>query len=346
MSELNWISHEVQNIHDWFQGIFYLLVTVFLLLGVFIEYFKLPLGDTPSFAPMLGRVLIAAILLNTYPEVHNLIADLSDALSLKMGDTSGLQHALSHMGDKLSQLSWSWVSIRQNIVVVISYLCFLLLYFSVHVAESLYLYTLVVLYVFSPILIALFVLPQTAGATKALYRSLIEAAMWKPVWCCIATILWSSGISDIQAQASGVSFISSICFCIIAAGSLVLTPQVIHGLASGGMAAMAGSLSNLGIDGVASLTPLKAASMGKAIAGKAVNTGLSVADHATSKLPQANRIVNSIPRVNMPKKPPLFVKQAPREYPRQMNLGEQAQWKTYGVKPPDIANSEKGKGRT
>ena len=134
MEHLNWIAQEVHNIHDWFEAVFYLLVTVFLLVGVFIEYFKLPLGETPSFAPMVGRVLIAAILLHTYPQIHNLMADIADSLSQKLGDTAGIKLALDRMADKVDQLSWSWVSIRQNVIVAISFLCFLILYFSVHVA--------------------------------------------------------------------------------------------------------------------------------------------------------------------------------------------------------------------
>lgn len=345
MEHLNWITQEVQSIHDWFQTVFFLLVTVFLLLGVFIEYFKFPLGGTPSFGPMVGRVLIAAILLYSYPQIHNLMADIADGLSQKLGDTTGLKLALSKMADKLDQISWSWVSLRQNVIIFVSYLCFLILYFSVHVAESLYLYTLVMLYLFSPILIALFVLPQTAGATGALFRSLIEASMWKPVWCCIATVLWSTGISDIQAEGSSVSFLSAVCFCLIAAGSLVLAPKVIHGLAGAGMSAMAGSLSNLGIDGVLSLTPLKAASMGNNIAGRTVNAGLGAADRVTASSPRANQFINSMPRVNVPQATPLFVKAEQREFARPMTPSETSNYQVYGMKPPDIVAFEKKKER-
>ncbi|MBI4403626.1 MAG: hypothetical protein HY537_05670 [Deltaproteobacteria bacterium] len=310
MDHLNWIAREVHNIHDWFQAVFYLLVTVFLLVSVFIEYFKLPLGQTPSFAPMVGRVLIAAIALHAYPQIHNLMADISDALCQKLGDTTGLKYALDRMADKVDQLSWSWVSIRQNIIVAISFLCFLILYFSVHVAQALYLYTLVILYTFSPILIALYVLPQTAGATSALFRSLIEASMWKPVWCAIATILWSSGVSDIQAEGSSISFVSAVCFSLIAAGSLVLTPRVIHHLAGAGMSAMAGSFSNIGIDGIASITPIRATQTGWNIAGRAANNGLQVADYATASNTRVNKFINSMPRFNVPqmKRPFVMIK--------------------------------------
>lgn len=341
MEHIGWISQEVHKIHDWFQGIFYLLVTLFLLIGIIIEYFKLPLGNTPSFAPMIGRVLVAAILLHAYPQIHNFVMDVGDALSAKLGDTAGLKMALDKMGDKVDQLSWSWVSIRQNVIVFISYLCFLILYFSVHIAEALYLYTLVILYVFSPLLIALFVLPATAGATSALFRSLIEASLWKPVWCCIATILWSSGLSDIQAEGSSVSFLAAICFSLIAAGSLVLTPKVIHALAGSGMSAMAGSFSNLGIDGVMSLTPAKAYKAAGSIAGTVANKGLSAADSMTASMPKANNFINSVPRANVPERKSLFVKAEKREFARKMTPAEKSNYDTYGIKPPDIEKFEK-----
>jgi hypothetical protein len=313
MGDLAWLSQEAHKIHDLFQAVFYVLVTVFLLLGVVTEYFKLPLGGVPSFGPLVGRVLIAAILLHTYAEIANTINDLAGALSNQLGDLTAFKLALTKMGEKLHQLTWSWTSVRQGLIVILSYLCFFLLYFSVHVAQALYLYTSTLLFIFSPILIALFVLPQTAGATAGLYRSLIEVSMWKPVWCVIATIIWSSGISDIQAQGANVSFLSAVCFCLIAAGSLLSTPMVVHSLASGAISSMAQNLSSIGIPGVAQLTAVGAASKGLNIAKKMSNTGVSLAEVASRPSPNVNYAVQHIPKWNVPKKTPIFQKTAPEK---------------------------------
>lgn len=313
MNDIGWIAQEAHKIHDYFQTIFFLLVTVFLLVGVLVEYFKLPLGGTPSFGPLVGRVLVAAILLYTYPEIANMLRDVTSALSEKLGDLAGFRVALDKMGQKVDQLSWSWTSVRQSVIVGLSYLAFFLLYFSVHVAQAIYLYSSVLLYVCSPILIALFVLPQTAAATSGLYRSLIEISMWKPVWCIIATLVWSTGISEIQGAGSSVSFLSAVCFCLIAAGSLLATPMVVHALAGAGLSSMAQNVSAISVPGVGSVTPIKAASSSWNTMGRIANVGLTGADLATHNHNKVNQVVKQIPRFNVPSRPPVFVTKKPNE---------------------------------
>lgn len=250
ISDITWLATEAKKIHEIFNGYFYLIVTVLLLLGVAMEYFKWPIGQVPNFGTMVGRALIAAILLHAYPEITNTIADITDAISGKLGDLNNFKLILDRMGDKLGELSWSWVSFKDTIMLLISFLTFFLLYFSIHIADSFYIYVWVMLYVFSPLLIALYVLPITASATSTLFRSLIEVACWKIVWSVIATLLWSSALSQINEDGSQVSFLTAIGFNIILAGSLLLTPFVVHALASGGLAQMGKDLSSLAIGGM------------------------------------------------------------------------------------------------
>ncbi len=268
VSDITWLATEAKKIHEIFTGYFYLITTVLLLLGITLEYFKWPVGQVPNFGTMVGRVLIAAILLHAYPEITNTIADVTDAIASKLGDLNNFKLILDRMGDKIGELSWSWVSFKETIMLLISFLTFFLLYFSIHIADSFYIYVWVLLYVFSPLLIALYVLPATASATTALFRSLIEVACWKIVWSVIATLLWSSALSQINNEGSPVSFLTAIGFNIILAGSLLLTPFVVHALASGGLAQMGKDLSSLAIGG-ATFSPGKAIGFTKKLASKA-----------------------------------------------------------------------------
>lgn len=312
MADLQFLTQEAHKIHDWFRAIFYLLATTFLAIGIFVEYFRWPLGGMPSFGPLVGRVLIAAILLHTYPEVTNTISDLSQALSAKLGNLNEFKLVFDRLGEKVDKLTWSWTSVRESTIVAISYVSFFLLWFTVHVAQAFYIYTVTILYIFSPILIALYCLPSTAGATSGLYRSILEASLWKPVWCVIATLVWSTGVSNITADTSQVSLLTAVCFCIIAAGSLVLTPMVVHMLASGGISSIARGLTHLGIDGVASVTP---ASLGMA-ASRAVkrgfNSSVAVADRVTrDRFPKLNERIQATPRFVVRPALPLMVRRKP-----------------------------------
>ncbi len=268
-TDMNWLATESRKIHEIFSSYFYLLVTVLLLLGILVEYFKWPLGQVPQFSQLIGRALVAALLLHAYPEITNIIADVTDAVAQRLGDLNNFKLILDRMGDKLGELSWSWVSIKESVMLLLSFLTFFILYISIYIADSFYIFVWVVLYVFSPLLIALYVLPVTAPATSALFRSLFEVASWKIVWSVIATLLWSSALSKINQDGSQINFLTAICFNIILAGSLLLTPFLVHGLMGSGVSQMTKDLGSLAIGGL-TLNPGTAVSASKAIIDKSL----------------------------------------------------------------------------
>lgn len=239
LNDVTWLAAQAHQVHDIFYGVFYALVTVFLCLGIFIEYFKWPLGQMPAFSGLVGRVLIAAILLHSYTEVSNTLGDVVDSLCRQLGDLNQLNVVLSKMTDKLGEMHASWVSFKETVIWIISFVTFFLLYIAVHAVNAFLLYTWTLLYVFSPLLIALYVLPSTAGATKALYRSLIEVSCWKIVWSVLSTLLWSLALSDINKDGHNIPFVTVIFLNLILAGSLLMTPMVVHALAGSGFAGLA-----------------------------------------------------------------------------------------------------------
>lgn len=291
MVDISWLTNEARQIHQLFFSLFYVLVTVFLLIGVLVEYFKLPLGGTPSFSVLIGRALVAALLLCSYKEVTNTLGNVTDALATRIGDFYKIDLVLAKLADKLGDFSVSWVSVKETITVAISYLSFMLLYFSKYVAEGIFLFSWTLLFVFSPILIALFVLPATAGATRALYRSLFEISCWKIVWAVLATLLWSSAYTELNKAGSDVNFVSVICMNLALAGSLLLTPWLVHALSNAGMAGFTRTLGGVAV-GATFITPQKIASTAKS----ATLGGISRGDEIGRRL----RSVYKETRQNLP----------------------------------------------
>ncbi len=244
LSDVSWLAEQAKTVHEIFFSWFFPMVSLFLVIGVVIEFFKLPLGGTPGFPVLLGRTLIACLLLYAYPEISNAFADLIDAVAIKLGNLNDFNLVLSKMGDKLKDLTWSWVSFKDSIVGIISYLCFFLLYISVYAVQAFMIFSWTILYVFSPLMIALFVLPATAGATSALFRSLIEVGMWKVTWSVLATLLWSFALSDINHGAE-INFLTGIFINLILAGSLLMTPMLVSALAGQGMSSLASTAGGL-----------------------------------------------------------------------------------------------------
>lgn len=275
MADMTWLSQQAQQIHGVFEGIFYVLVLTLFCIGILMEYFKWPLGGMPAFPSLVGRALVAAIMLHSLPEVMNAIADITDALTKQLGDFNQLLSVFHALSGKIKDFSWSWVSIKESITWVLSFLGFYLLYVSYFIAEAFVLYSWSLLYIFSPLLIALFVLPSTAGATKALYQSLIEVSCWKVVWAVLATLLWSTALSEINKPAQDINFITVMSYSLLLAGSVLGTPFIVHALAGAGMGSLAKTVGGIAVGG-AMITPRKVAGKAATAGSKAIGAGKSV----------------------------------------------------------------------
>lgn len=243
MIDFAWVSHEAKTLHDTFMSFFYSLAGLLLVIGVVIEYFKVPIGGMPGFPQLVGRTLVAALLLTSYPEIANAIGDVSDALASQVGDLNSFKLVLGKAGEALKKFSWSWSSIGDTFVFIVSYLAFYLLHVTVYFFDAAIVYAWVILYVFSPLLIALFILPQTASATSSLFRSLFEIAGWKIVWSVLGTLLWSSAVHNFENVNDQTNFVTMLTYTVILSLSVILTPLVVRALVSKGVAGLAGTLS-------------------------------------------------------------------------------------------------------
>lgn len=236
MLDFTWLAAEAKTIHFIFSNLFYSMITFCLLVGVFIEFFKLPIGGLPSFTPLLGRSVIAVIMLSSFPEFLNLVGDLTDGLSSKIGELNEFKYVLNRMGDQLDKLTWSWTSVKQMTIVAISFIAFFILYISVYVSEAIYFYSWTLLYIFSPLCFALYVLPQTQNAALGIYKAIIKVASWKVVWSVLATLLWSAALTDLEKLGDNANFLTVILFNLMLAGSLLFTPLISNLLFGGNFA--------------------------------------------------------------------------------------------------------------
>jgi len=263
--DFSWLASEAKKIHDIFSTSFFSLVLLFLVVGVLLEYFKLPLGGAPQFPQLVGRVFIACILMVATPEIMNVLSTLTDAIVSEVGQLIEFKLVLAKLGDKLSEMSWSWVSVKDTVIVVISYLSFFLLYITVYMMDAFFLFSWMMLYIFSPLLIALFVFPQTAGATKTLFKSMIEVCIWKCIWVVLASLLWSMAFSQINQPENDVSFLTVIILNIMLAFSVMMTPKITSSFLGGGISGMVTAFGGA-LLGAAALTPAGAIGKAKMVA--------------------------------------------------------------------------------
>ncbi|MCO5143629.1 MAG: hypothetical protein M9962_11115 [Oligoflexia bacterium] len=276
--DLNFLSLEAQKLHAIFQNAFFTLLLSFFLIAIVIEFLKLPIGETPGFNILIGRALIATFLLISLPHIMNFIADTTDSISAEIGDLNNFKLVLSRLGEKLKEFSFSWTSLRNTITILLSFLSFLCLYVTVYFAEAAFLFCWTLIYVFSPLILSLYIFPQTAGATTAMFRSILEISMWKIVWACMSALLWSTAVSDINNPHSPANWLTSIVLNLMLMISILMTPKVVKAIFSG--------FSNLATEtqgaimGAASLTPQTALLKTKSAA---LNSARKVGGYALSK---------------------------------------------------------------
>lgn len=252
--DMSWLATEAKQIHDLFSSLFYSIVLVMISFGVLMSFFKMPMGQVPEFLQLVGRAVLAAFILAAMPEIMNTLASLTDEVAKNVGALNNYHLVLSRLGEKIGSLSWSWVSVKDSVLLLVSYLSFALVYVSVYIGDSLYLLTWTLLYVFSPLLIAAFTLPSTSSATKGLFRALIEVCLWKVAWSVLASLLWSYALSAINDPKYDVDFLTAIILNLLLAFSVLLTPFLVRSLIQGGITTAAGTMGGT-ILATAALTP-------------------------------------------------------------------------------------------
>ena len=252
--DMSWLSAEAKTIHEIFSSFFYSIVLLMITFGVVLNFFKMPLGQVPEFFQLVGRAIIAAFILAALPDIMNFLADVTDQLSGELGQINNFKIVVGRLGEKIGTLTWSWVSVKDSVLLLISYLTFFLLYVSVYIADAMYLLIWTLIYIFSPLLIAAFTLPSTAGATRGLFQSLIEVCLWKVCWSVLAALLWSFALSEINKPGYDVDFFTAILLNIMLAFSVLLTPMIVKSLLKGGLSSSASSMGST-ILATAALTP-------------------------------------------------------------------------------------------
>lgn len=271
--DISWISSQAKEIHTFFVSIFYALATLLILIGVVVDYFKMPIGGVPTFQQLIGRTLIAAILLIAYPQISNWISAIADSVSDHLGSANTYKNVLTSAGATLKDHSWSWTSLGDTLLAVVAIIAYFILYLTVFFFDAAIVYCLVLLYIFSPIMIAFYILPQTASMTGGLFRTLFEIAAWKIVWAVLGTLLWSTALHDFEVK--GQNFITLLALTLMLALSILLTPIVVKNLISGALSNVASQTAGLAAIGLSAgfASPAALAGLAKKGTAKAYSWG-------------------------------------------------------------------------
>lgn len=174
-------------------------------------------------------------------------------------------------------------------------------------------------FVLSPLLIAFFVLPQTAGATKALYRTLLEVASWKIIWSLMAALLWKSTLTQLNSTAtSDPNFITTVAYMIMLALSVIATPLVVKAFIGPGLSGIAG-MAMTGAAAISSaglLTPTGIKTMGSKVTRGGARLAGNGVHHLGQKAAKGfQNLKQNKPKSSRGPNEPKWVKQMNKEVP-------------------------------
>ncbi len=173
----------------------WLLLFSFFLLAITFTYFKSPQGS-PDFLDIVKRLVIAMILMVSFPLISYYIQDISQGMTESISNLSSLNSFFDMLKDRLDGIlrkgwSASIFAFDDLVLSALTFLSYMLVYLSRFLMLALYQFYWALLTVLAPILIAFYVFQKTAQVTGNLYRSLIEVSLWPFLWEIMGIMLKS-----------------------------------------------------------------------------------------------------------------------------------------------------------
>ena len=227
MDHLQIASDQAIELHVFFKEFFWPLASLLVV----IQVIQLVWGAGVHPKEILWRLITACILLVGFPYFLDLLESLTDSLCSRIGDFSSVDKMQEKLSEYWTNITVSWTSLKQTIMVVICFLGFFALYVTKVICEGAFSYCWLLCYCLSPVLIALHVHPATAGSTKKLFQSLIEICLWKVGWLMISALVWGNAFSQINA--SNTNVLSVVVMNLLLVASMLAVPFIVNSLVSG-----------------------------------------------------------------------------------------------------------------
>jgi hypothetical protein len=261
MPEFELLGTLMQNLHQEFVRMYYLLLPVFFALAVAVAWFKSPTGS-PEFLDIIKRAIVATLLLVAFPEISRAILFIADGITEKIDNLNGLDTVLKMAQEKTEgySMSVSTVVLAFNdlIIATLSFLSFLVLYVARYLTVAMYHFFWTFFMIAAPLLLLFNLFEGTQQITKNLFKGMIEVACWKIVWAILGAMLTALSFGDAY-RAEG-SYLTLIVMNFVIATAMLMTPMMVKSIVGNGLQSMSSSIGAATVAAMAA-APAKAASV-------------------------------------------------------------------------------------
>ncbi len=184
----DWLPQVCQEIRGNLLDLYWILIVPFTVLIIILEFFKISDKKLDPNA-IIKRVVISMIMLWSFNEVINLIAEITDGIVERIGGIANLESLLEEMQNNFDKKSPGLLQFREMLVFVINIVCYLVALLGFYVTDVLIHFVFSVLYVLSPLLILCYISESTSYITKNLYKGLCHVSVWKILWSILGVLL-------------------------------------------------------------------------------------------------------------------------------------------------------------
>lgn len=235
----------MNDMHQEFVGMYYLLLPVFFSLAVALAWFRSPSGS-PEFLDIVKRAIVATILLVSFPDISKAILNIADAIAFKIDEMNGIEAVLKMAEEKSQTYDYSATSLLLRfddlIIGVLSIGSYILLYVARYLTIAMYHFFWLFFMVSSPLLILFHMFEGTSQITRNLFVGMIEVASWKIVWAILGAMLTSLSYGD--AYKTEGSYLTLVVMNFVIAAAMLMTPKMVRSISGGGAQTMSSSIGS------------------------------------------------------------------------------------------------------
>jgi hypothetical protein len=254
MPDFGLLGSLMENLHQEFVHIYYLMLPVFFGLALILAWFRSS-GSAPDFLDVLKRAIISMILLVAFPDITRAIAFIAEGITNKIDAVNSLDTFLRMAQEKAQTYSFTPTSIllqfNDLIIAVLSFGSYLILYIARYLTIAMYHFFWVFFMISSPLMLLFNLFQGTSQITVNLFKGMIEVASWKIVWAILGAML--TALSFGNAYKTDGNYLTLIVMNFVIAVAMLMTPMMVRSIVGAGLHTMSSSL------GAAAVTAMVAA---------------------------------------------------------------------------------------
>ncbi len=225
-----------RSLHDDFVHVYYLMLPVFFMIAVGIEWFKTGTAEG-NFIEILRRALICTLVLVAFKDISQAIIAISDGISDRIDNMSGLDAFLKMASEKTATYSFSVKSLilafDDLVIALLSYASYFILYIARYLTVATYYFYWIFLSIWAPLLLLFGLFRSTVQIPINLFRSMCEVASWKVCWAILSAMLKALALGELYEMEG--NYLTVIVLDFVIAIAMLCVPLIVRSLTGPGI---------------------------------------------------------------------------------------------------------------